>query len=98
MTHKNTWKNLERKAARVLGGDRVGVSGLETVDVEHPLFEIECKYRAKLGFTAWFEQANKHARKSGKVPLLICKQKGQQGEYAVLRLADLAKLLNIEPG
>lgn len=93
MTSPRTWKNLESKAAAILGGTRAGVTGLETPDVYHPLFEIECKLRAALAFVPWFKQAEKHAKKSGKVPLLICKLKGHPGEYAVLRLADFAELL-----
>ena len=94
LTHSETWKNLERKAAAVLGGIRAGVTGVENPDVYHDRFEIECKYRAKLAFVPWFEQAAKHSKKSGKIPLLICKQKGKQGEYAVIKLTDLAALID----
>lgn len=96
MTHSETWKNLERKAAAALGGTRAGSTGQSNPDVYHEQFEIECKYRAKLAFVPWFEQAAKHSKKSGKIPLLICKQKGKQGEYAVIKLADLAALLGDE--
>lgn len=95
MTTARTWKNLERKTAAILDGDRAGVTGLSTPDVYHDRFEIECKYRAALAFIPWFEQAAKHSKKSGKIPLLICKQKNKQGEYAILKLSDLAKLLKI---
>ena len=93
MTHKNTWKALERKSAAILGGQRAPSDGTGGVDVEHPTFAIECKYRAKLGFKSWFEQAERYANESGKVPLLVCKQKHERGEYAILRLTDLAELL-----
>ena len=82
------------KPARFGDEIRAGVTGVENPDVYHDDFEIECKYRAKLAFVPWFEQAAKHSKKSGKIPLLICKQKGKQGEYAVMRLSDLEKLLN----
>lgn len=41
-----TWKNTERKVAQIVGGDRVGNSGKNTEDVEHPIFSIEVKHRA----------------------------------------------------
>lgn len=88
------WKNLERKTARGLNGQRVGATGKETVDVEHPLFNIECKYRAKLSFIPWYQQALKHSAKNGKIPLLVVKQKGTHGEYAILKMSDLERLIN----
>lgn len=94
MTSSETWKNLERKAALSLGGTRAGVTGQSNPDVFHPLFEIECKYRASLAFIAWFKQAEKHSKKSGKIPLLICKQKQTQGEYVVLKMEDFKRLIN----
>lgn len=84
---------MERKAAAALNGTRAGVTGQSNADVYHDRFEIECKYRAKLAFVPWFEQAAKHSKKSGKIPLLICKQKSKKGEYAVIKLTDLIALM-----
>ena len=93
-TSKQTWKNLEKKTARELGGTRVGCTGLETVDVEHDRFEVECKLRASLAFVPWYEQAAKHAKKSGKIPLLVCKQKAARGEFVILKMDDFKRLID----
>ena len=94
MTASQTWKRLEKKAADILGGKRAGVTGQENPDVYHPQFEIECKYRASLAFVPWFKQAEKHSKKSGKTPLLICKLKGKMGEYVILKLEDFKTLID----
>lgn len=94
MTHKRTWQKLESKAAKVLGGSRIGCTGLSTPDVDHTRFEIECKYRAALAFVPWLKQAEKHSKKSGKIPLLICKQKQTHGEYVILKLQDFVRLID----
>ena len=89
-----TWKALERKVARLLGGRRAGNTGMSSPDVLHPLFSVEVKYRQRLPslLSAGMAQAKRAAK--GKIPLLILKQKGQRGEYAVLELQDLLTLLS----
>ena len=95
MTANSTWKNLERKAAKVLNGQRVGSQAYQsTPDVDHDVFAIECKLRAKLAFIPWFEQAKKYAKRLNKIPLLICKQKHSQTEFVILRLADFKELID----
>ena len=94
-THRETWKNLERKTAKALNGQRVSTRPHESnPDVDHDKFAIECKLRAKLAFIPWFEQAKKYAKRSGKIPLLICKQKHSQTEFVVIRLSDFQGLIN----
>lgn len=94
MTSSQIWKNLEKKAAESLGGKRAGVTGQENPDVYHPQFEIECKYRASLAFVAWFQQVEKFSKKSGKIPLLVCKQKQARGEYVILKMEDFKRLID----
>jgi len=88
-----TWKAVERKVARLLRGRRAGNTGMPSPDVLHPLFSVEVKYRQRLPslLSAGMAQAKRVAE--GKIPLLILKQKGQRGEYAVLELQDLLRLL-----
>ena len=80
--------------ARPLGGRRTGNTGMSSPDVLHPLFSVEVKYRQRLPslLSAGMAQAKRVAE--GKIPLLILKQKGQRGEYAVLELQDLLTLLS----
>jgi len=89
-----TWKAVERKVARLLGGRRTGNTGMSSPDVLHPLFSVEVKYRPRLPslLSAGMAQAKRAAK--GKIPLLILKQKGQRGEYAVLEFQDLLTLLS----
>jgi len=96
MTHSSTWKNLEKKVAGLLGGDRQFNTGTHNAeDVKHELFVVECKLRAKLGFKSWYEQAKKHVVKgSGKIALLVCKEKGKQGEYVIIKMDDFIKLMD----
>lgn len=88
------WKNLEKVTAAELDGKRAGVTGISNADVLHDKFSIECKYRAKLAFKAWYEQAVKYAKGTNKIPLLICKEKGQHGEMVIIKMDDFKKILN----
>jgi hypothetical protein len=106
VTHRRTWQKLESAVAAILGGRRRGgVTRNEAgelgftpgEDVVHERFAIECKLRARLAFIPWFRQAEGYAQKSGKVPLLVCRQKGNGEMYAVLRLADLSELIKNSP-
>lgn len=95
MTSRSTWKGMERKVACILGGRRNPLSGAnsgEPGDVRHPEFVVECKLRAKLVLTGWFEKVAQEAKAEGKKPLLVLKEKGKHGEYVVIRLDDFAKL------
>jgi len=91
-TAKRTWKDFESKIAKALGGQRACVMGIAAPDVTHESYEIECKLRAKLAFVKWFDQAKKHSRKSGKIPLLVCKQKHHKTAYVILRLDDFKEI------
>jgi len=89
------WKNLERTAAKALGGTRNtrgGDFGKSAPDVEHSLFSIECKYRKSLPILLrqGLEQARAYDLK--KPPLLVLKEKGKHGALVVLKLADFEDL------
>ena len=91
-THKSTWKAFERKIAKLMGGARVGCTGHSAVDVQHPRYEIECKLRQKLAIASWFEQVKKHSDKSGKIPLLMCRQKHKHTVFVTMRMEDFLAL------
>jgi hypothetical protein len=88
------WKQLEKKAAAKLGGERVIRERYEEApDVEHELFGIECKWRRALPL--WVRQAFAQADVAalgGKVPLVVLKERYQRGEYVILRLGDFVDL------
>lgn len=92
MTHRRTWQKLESAVAALMGGKRRTGTYQAGEDVIHGRFAIECKLRAKLGFIPWFNQVAGYAV-GGKIPLLVCRQKGSGDMYAVLKLADLIEIL-----
>lgn len=97
MTHKETWKKIERKVAKKLGGTRNPLSGSHgkhtSGDVIHPVFYIECKYRKNLAVATIFNEVKTNAKKEKKIPILILKEKGKTGELVVLTLDDFTKLV-----
>src|SRR3990172_5864871 len=91
----NTWKNLERKAARALNGKRNSRGNDFSVsipDVEHPLLSIECKYRKKISGFLRDGLKQSEGYHPEKIPVLILKEKNMLGELLVMRLSDFQKL------
>jgi hypothetical protein len=89
------WKSAERSVAKALGGARTlrGADfGKSLPDIDHPLFSVEVKYRARLPFLLrrGLEQAAQYDTQ--KPPLLVLKQKQQRGAYVVMHLADFMGL------
>jgi len=89
-----TWKNLERKVAKLLGGKRIPCSGVAEGfkgDVEHKHFFIECKWGKQIPKTIveWFRKAEKQAPKD-KIPILIMKPKGMHREFVLIKLEHFA--------
>lgn len=95
------WKALEKTAARKLGGVRL-VRGDDfsqsILDVEHPLFAIDAKYRSTLATVTWFKKLvsdnEKIYGKGNKIPILVIKQKGMRGELVVIDIEDFIKVVN----
>jgi len=98
MTSKNTWKALERKCAKALGGMRNPLSGTNSRhtagDIIHPDYYVECKLRKKWAITSLFLEVKEHARKEQKIPLLVIKEKGKHGELVVMAMSDFIRLIN----
>ncbi len=96
----NAWKSLERAIAEELGGKRVvradfGVSDTDVRIEDFPQLKIDAKYRAAWSHTSYLKEvAKKYAKKPGDIPLLITKQKRQQGAIVCLSLEDFAGMLN----
>jgi len=87
------WKNVERRLAREIGGERVGILGHE--DVRHDRLSVEVKSRRELPrfLMKSYGQAVDNA-KAGKIPLLILKEKGKRFAdcLCILRLEDFQSL------
>ena len=58
-----TWKDLERKVAKMLGGQRIAASGNGAIkgDVQHDTYFIECKWGKQIPKTVlkWHEELKK---------------------------------------
>jgi hypothetical protein len=93
----STWKNVERKIADILGGERVPVSGRQrgsAPDIEHEWLSLEVKHRKTL--PAWLHDAMDQAVKSDKgnqLPMVVLHEKQMEygNSYAVIRLNDFVE-------
>lgn len=95
----SSWKRLERQAAQALGGKRIirADFGQSLPDVDHNLFSIECKLRAKLPrlLRLGLEQAEKYDE--NKISLLILKERYARESLVVLKMKDFKSLFGHLP-
>lgn len=95
------WKNLERAAAKKLGGTRLvrGNNFSESMlDVEHPWLAIDAKWRSTLATVKWYKKlvkdSNKIYGKGNKIPILVIKEKGMVSELVVIDISDFIEAVN----
>jgi hypothetical protein len=100
--HTNTWKQLERDSAKVLGGIRVSRGanfGIDDVDVkidDFPSFKVDSKrYKRFAVFSLYETVKKKYCKKPEDEPILILRQSGKHNVLAVINLDLLGKILNI---
>lgn len=104
MSPDKSWKATERAVARLLGGERVAVSGRVrgyAPDVSHPRLSLEIKHRQTL--PRWIENALEQAEASstdGRLPVAVLHGNGARYEKSlcVLRLKDLADYIETTRG
>jgi len=92
------WKQTERKLAKLIGGERIPVSGRQrgfSADIQHANFSIEVKERMTL--PVWLHDAMNQAemsKRGDQIPLVILHQARQKFDqsFAVMRLSDLIAL------
>lgn len=96
------WKEAERRIARLLGGQRVPITGRargSSPDIDHDKYSIEVKHRES--YPDWlmeaFEQADMARKVSGdneKISLVILHEKGQPYTdcLTLMRLRDMIAL------
>lgn len=88
----HTWKHAERVIAKLVGGQRIPVSGRSgQPDVQHPWLSIEVKHRKIL--PQWLIQAvgqAERAARPGQLPVAVLHQHGQRYSEALvlMRLRD----------
>ena len=85
MTKTTTWKEAERRIARLLHGRRVGNQGSATEDVAHDWLSVEVKHRRTLPawLTAALSQAQRNAPDS-RLPVVILHQHGTRSSNDVV--------------
>lgn len=105
-----SWKRAERDTARVLGGERIPVTGRHSgdiPDVAHDRFAIEVKRRKS--FPKWLKDAHlqaiaaaSRAANNGtrKLPIVVVRPHRAQIEqsYVVMQVCDFVELSKPEGG
>lgn len=94
-----TWKNTERAIAKVLGGERVPITGRQrgdVPDIKHDIWSIEVKHRKSL--PGWMHNAMAQAKASirgQQTPIVVLHELGARHteDFVVMRLEDFQLLL-----
>lgn len=81
----SAWKDLERRVARALGGERSGPLGRHGSDARGTRFAVECKRTAHYQLrTKWIEQARRQSRDEGAPWLLVISEHGDRRPVVVM--------------
>ena len=95
----SNWKNVEREAAKLFGGQRTGCNGESRRDVEHPHLSIEVKHRKVL--PDWLHSAMGQAIREAehRSPVVYLHERHMKFEdgYVVIRAKDFKSLCPIVP-
>ncbi len=91
----STWKAVERRIAKILGGVRVPITGRtrgSTPDIEHDTLSLEVKHRKK--YPDWLHDAMDQAiqsQKENQIPTVVLHQERRphDEDYVIFRLGDL---------
>lgn len=87
------WKDLERRIARALGGERSGPLGRHGSDVQGVPFSVECKRTTRYCLRrAWVEQARRQARQEGRPWLLVVAEHRDPRPLVVMDFWEFAEL------
>lgn len=87
------WKKFERTTAKHFLTSRALMKGTaETADIEHPVFEVDCKLRKNWRIAAWFAKLRIAARAKDKIPVLVLRQPTKKLTYVVCELDTFISL------
>ena len=81
-----TGENIFDGARRNMGSGAVNTNDegeARTGDVIHPTYEIECKVYKRIAIFRWWEKLKKEAEESGKLPILVMREKGNAKDVLV---------------
>lgn len=89
----SAWKDLERRVARALGGERSGPLGRYGSDVRGAPFAVECKRTTRYSLRrSWIEQARRQSRDEGKPWLLVVSEHNDRRPIVILDFWTFAEL------
>lgn len=94
------WKELEKKAASVMGGTRInraadyGISDVDVVLPDFPGLKIDCKVRRRHAHHALVEEIREKYCKSGGSPVLVTKHGYSHREYVTVDLDLFVTILD----
>lgn len=87
------WKDLERRVARALGGQRSGPQGRHGSDVAGTAYSVEVKRTTRYCIRReWLEQARRQSRQEGRPWLLVI---GEHNDRTPIVVADLWWLVEV---
>jgi hypothetical protein len=99
MTHRNTWKQLERRIAATFGTERTPLSGsnskMTASDTLSDRYFIEVKLRADIPFYSTFLKAQQQAKREGKLPIVVFHKKASMQNIVMLELKDFVDIEGI---
>lgn len=87
---EKNWKRFERRVAHKFSGTRIPITGRGNLDIAHPLFGIECKYRKNLPDWLFGNAIRQAVEGSGKerLPIVVVGQHNKSEMYVVMRVGD----------
>ena len=107
---RTNWKKLEKKIAKDIQGERVGITGFATPDVikgnlpaesfkigERPIprIMIEAKNSKNINIKRALGQVEKHRTNKEQICVLVYKENGKKTNRVFCKFSDLKRLLKI---
>lgn len=94
--HKNTWKQGERRIAKIFGTNRTPLSGGRSrhtkSDSLHDKLFIEVKHRKKLVAETLWNKTCKEAKEENKIPIIVLLKKNYPDPIVICKLKDFSKI------
>jgi hypothetical protein len=81
----SAWKDLERRVARALGGERAGPLGRYGSDAQGTPFAVECKRTTRYSLRrSWIEQARRQSKAEQRPWLLVVSEHNDRRPIVVM--------------
>jgi hypothetical protein len=97
----SAWKDLERRVARALGGERSGPLGRYSSDAQGTAFAVECKRTTRYSLRrSWIEQARRQSKGEHRPWLLVVSEHNDRRPIVVMdfwAFAEIAQTAGLIP-